>query len=434
MRRSPALVVLLSAIVLVAGFATPLRSANAQSTISVVSEQPENDYPQGVTFKITVRAPGDVKEARLLYQVAPDGVGATAVADCTGTGTVNCSYELVSGRGIFIIPGAEITYHWEITDADGGQTSTQPKLYVHQDTRFTFATLKQGNVTVYYHSGAQSQAQAVLQAAADTLQKVGQLEGTQVTFPVKVFVYTTAEEMQPSIAPGGSAPGVVILGEVVYSDTAMVSEDVETLDIVRHEVAHIVTAQATKGPYGIASWLNEGISVYSQTQVLSSHASALASAIKANRVLSMTQLNSSSTGSASDTVSLFYGEAGSIVKFLVDTYGPEKFAALLKTFKDGSTADNAFQTVYGFDALGLENNWRQSVGLPPRAASATPTVLATQQARGAITPVGGGPGTSAAAGSSSGGTNVTAIAIIGAMIVLVAAAAGTAIFAVRRRI
>jgi hypothetical protein len=432
MRRSPALALLLVAIALVAGLVAPLPRARAQAAITVVSEQPENDYPQGVTFKITVQAPGDVKEARLLYQVAPDGVGATAVADCTGTGTVNCAYELVSGRGIFIIPGAEITYHWEITGADGGQLSTPAKLYVHQDTRFIFATLKQGNVTVYYHSGAQSQAQAVLQAAADTLQKVGQLEGTQVTFPVKVFVYTTAGEMQPSIAPGGSAPGVVILGEVVYSDTAMVSEDVETLDIVRHEVAHIVTAQATKGPYGIASWLNEGISVYSQTQVLSSHASALASAIKANRVLSMTQLNSSSTGSASDTVSLFYGEAGSIVKFLVDTYGREKFAALLKTFKDGSTADNAFQTVYGFDALGVENNWRQSVGLPPRAASATATPRATEQARGAVTPV--GSGTSATSTSSSGGTNVIAIVIIAGMIVLVAAAAGTAIFAVRRRI
>jgi hypothetical protein len=178
--------------------------------------------------------------------------------------------------------------------------------------------------------------------------------------------------------------------------------------------------------------LNEGISVYSQTQVLSSHASALASAIKANRVLSMTQLNSSSTGSASDTVSLFYGEAGSIVKFLVDTYGREKFAALLKTFKDGSTADNAFQTVYGFDALGVENNWRQSVGLPPRAASATATPRATEQARGAVTPV--GSGTSATSTSSSGGTNVIAIVIIAGMIVLVAAAAGTAIFAVRRRI
>jgi Peptidase MA superfamily len=433
MRRSLALAVLVVMMAVLTGVITPARSTTAQGAITVVSEQPQNDYPRGVAFNITVRAPGDVKEARLLYQVAPDGVGAEAVADCTGTGTVSCSYELVSGRGIYIIPGAEITYHWEITGADGAQLSTESKVYVHQDTRFTFATLKQDNVTVYYHAGAQSQAQAVLDAAADTLTKVGQLEGTQVTFPVKVFVYTTAQEMQPSIAPGGSAPGVVILGEVVYSDTAMVSEDVETLDIVRHEVAHIVTAQATKGPYGIASWLNEGISVYSQTKVLSSHASALAAAIRNNTVLSMNQLNSSSTGSASDTVSLFYGEAGSIVKFLVETYGPEKFAALLKTFKDGSTADNAFESVYGFDQLGLENNWRQSVGLPPRAASATATPRATEQARGAITPVGGSGG-SATATSSGGGTNVTMIAIIAGMMVLVAIAAGTAIFAVRRRV
>ena len=46
---------------------------------------------------------------------------------------------------------------------------------------------------------------------------------------------------------------------------------------------------------------------------------------------------------------------------------------LLKTFKDGATNDDAFQQVYGFDALGYENEWRAAVGLDPRTASATPT-------------------------------------------------------------
>jgi hypothetical protein len=90
--------------------------------------------------------------------------------------------------------------------------------------------------------------------------------------------------------------------------------------------------------------------------------------------------------------------------------------------------------VYGFDQLGLENSWRQSVGLPPRAASATATPRATEEARGAITPAGGDSGTSATKTNSNGGTNVTAIVIIAVMIVLVAGAAGTAIFAVRRRV
>src|SRR5206468_12560353 len=125
----------------------------------------------------------------------------------------------------------------------------------------------------------QTQAQAVLDATAETIEKVGALEKTQVTFPVKVFLYTTADEMQPAIAPGGQGRGVQVLGEVVYSDTAMVSADVATLDIVRHEVAHIVTREATRGPYDIPAWLNEGISVYSQSKPLSGHDAALQSAI-----------------------------------------------------------------------------------------------------------------------------------------------------------
>ena len=284
---------------------------------------------------------------RLQYHLAPDGTGATAVATCTGAATQTCTHSLVSGAGITIIPGAEITYHWDIEDADGGKLSTDDKLYVHEDTRFTFQTLQQDNITLYYHSGSDSQARAVLNAAAETLEKVGALERTQVAFPIKVFLYETAEEMQPAIAPKDSGRGVEVLGEVVYSDTAMVSADHRTLEIVRHEVAHIVTREATKGPFGIASWMNEGISVYSQATTLSGHADSLETAIESDNVLSFKELNSSSAGSSGDTVGLFYGQAGSIVKFLVETYGADKFGDLIKVFKDGSTPDKAFQSVYG---------------------------------------------------------------------------------------
>src|SRR5205823_7788709 len=99
--------------------------------------------------------------------------------------------------------------------------------------------------------------------------------------------------MQPAIAPGGGIRGAVILGEVVYSDTAMVSVDNAPLDVARHEVAHVVTGVATKGPFGIALWLNEGTSVFSQSHILESEQSALDDAIARDRVLSMKELNSS---------------------------------------------------------------------------------------------------------------------------------------------
>lgn len=411
-------------------FAPP---AKAQDAIAVVSEQPRNEFPRGVSFTLSFTAPSAPKEVRIRYHLAPDGTGATAIATCSEAATVSCTYTLTSGAGIFIIPGAEITYHWEIEDTAGDKLATPDRLYVHEDTRFTFQTLTRDNITLYYHSGSTTQAQAVLDATAATLRDVGALEQAQVTFPVKVFLYTTADEMQPAIAPGGQGKGVQVLGEVVYSDTAMVSADVATIDIVRHEVAHLVTKEATKGPFGIAAWMNEGISVFSQTKPLTGHDTSLQAAIRADHVLSIKELNSSSSGSSGSTVGLYYGQAGSMIKFLVDTYGREKFAQLLKTFKGGSTADKAFQSIYGFDQLGYENAWRESVGLTARAASASPTAEATQEVRGAATPA-VKPTVTASTSNSDGGAPVVTIAIIVALAALLLAAVVAAGMVVMRRL
>ncbi len=406
----------------------------AQAPIIVVSDQTHNEFPRGVSFSVTINAAAPTKEVRLQYHLAPDGTGATAVATCTGAANVTCTFSLVSGNGITIIPGAEVTYHWEIEDTAGNKLSTDDKLYVHEDTRFTFSKLIQDNVTVYYHDGTSKQAASVLSAAAETLTKVGALERTQVAFPVKVFLYATADEMQPAIAPGGAGRGVQILGEVVYSDTAMVSADVSLLDITRHEVAHIVTREATKGPFGIASWMNEGISVYSQSHLLSGHAEALQSAIDSDNVLTFKELNSSASGSVSNTVGVFYGQSGSIIKFLVDTYGADKFADLIKVFKDGTTPDKGFQTVYGFDQLGMENAWRASVGLPARAGSAAPTAQPTQPSRAAATSAASaGTPRGALSSSSDSGTSVVTIAIIVALAaLLLAVVLGAATVVLRR--
>jgi len=433
LRRISVLALLLPMLVVAAAAAPMPRASAQQGGVTVVSEEPRNEFPSGVSFALAFTSAAEAKEVRIRYTLAPDGTGASGIATCTAGATTSCTYTLTTGRGILVIPGAEITYHWDITDAAGATTSTPDRLYVHEDTRFTFKTLKRDNITLYYHSGTDSHAQAVLDATAETLERVSVLEKTQVTFPVKVFLYDTADEMQPAIAPGGQGRGVQVLGEVVYSDTAMVSADVATLDITRHEIAHIVTRQATKGPFGVPGWLNEGISVFSQARPLSGHAGALQSAIDNDRVLSMKELNSSATGSSNSTVGLYYGQAGSIVKHLVETYGADKFAELLKTFKDGSTVDKAFQAVYGFDQFGLENEWRDSVGLAQREPSATAAPLATETSAG-TTPAPSATATSSTSSSSDGGASTVTIAVIVGLMVLVVVAAVGALLVVRRRI
>jgi hypothetical protein len=434
MSRSRVRMSFLMAMAVVLGVAVVAhRGASAQEAITVISETPRNEFPAGVTFSISFSAPAPEDQVRLRYELAPDGTGASGIAECSGTGTISCAYMLQSGRGIFVIPGAEITYHWDIEDQQGNTLSTPEKLYVHEDTRFDFRTISEGNVTVYFHAGTEAESAGVLAAAVETLASVGALEQTQVGFPIKVFLYETADEMQPAIAPGGGR-GVQILGEVVYSDTAMVSADVATLDITRHEIAHIVTGEATKGPFGIAGWMNEGISVYSQRQPLSGHEGALQAAIRNDRVLSMAELNSSATGSVASTVGLYYGQAGAIVKFLVDEYGAEKFALLLKTFKEGATPDDAFGQVYARDALGIENAWRASVGLDAREASATATPRPTADAGAEPTPRSGATSPDSPSGDGGDGAPVTAIVLIALLTAAIAGAGALAVKVARGRL
>jgi hypothetical protein len=189
-----------------------------------------------------------------------------------------------------------------------------------------------------------------------------------VDFPVKIWVYRTAAEMAPAVASRrGQGPDTSIqtLGEVGAADTALVSRDTTFMDVVRHELAHIVTGAAVrthKYIVDIPTWINEGISVFAQTGLLPSEEQAFTLAIQRNRVLPITSLNASARGSSND-VSIFYAQSGSIIAYLVKTYGEAKFGEFIEAMA-GDTTDKALQKVYGFDQTGLENLWRKVVGLP----------------------------------------------------------------------
>ena len=339
--------------------------AGAQSDVDVRESSARSDFPNGIVFTLEAASSAGFDDVRLVYEIAPDGVRATATADCTGGTLVSCTYDLGRSQRNLLIPGAEVTYFWRITAA-GETQATEPQLIVYEDDRFDFRTVSDGNLTLWWYSGSQDAAERVLAAGRETLDGIGTLLQIDVDFPVKIFYYASASEMAPAIIPSG-VEGIVTAGEVFYSDTAMVSGSAPD-EIARHEIAHIVIREAVRGPFGLPDWLNEGTAVFAQSQPLSDQSRALDSAIQSGDVFSVRSLSSASSGARPENVSLFYGQSYSLVAFLVESYGPEQFAQLFRTFKEGATTAGALEQVYGFDQDGLENAWRDSVGLGPRQA------------------------------------------------------------------
>ena len=362
-------------IALALGVALLLANTSLSSADGIVVEEnrARNEFPNGVVFTVALRSDAEITDVTFRYVIPPEGAGVYEEPECTSGERMVCTFNLASSPKLFLVPGANIVYHWQAEDAAGNTLETEAATFVYEDDRFEWKSLTEGNLTLNYYAGSDSEVRALMQTGIEGLQRMESLVGTSVHFPVKVFLYDSARDMGPASYSSQGQEGVITLGEVFFSDTAVIAADVVPHDVLRHELAHIVIRQAVEGPFGdLPAWLDEGTATYAQSEPLSNEEQALERAIDRNDVLSLRSMSSSSLGRTSENVSLFYGQSWSLVSFLVDTYDPAKFAQLFAVFKEGSTVDKALQQVYGLDQDGLENAWRESVGLPPRQ-TAKPT-------------------------------------------------------------
>ena len=294
----------------------------------------------------------------------PDGTAAIGRPEFDPAASVATSLEL-GGADLYLPPGTVIEYHWEATDADGDKGTSPPASFFYDDVRFQWTPLESNGVTVYYYSGSEGDAQAMLETAGTTLEAMSQLLGANVDFPVKVWIYESREDMRPALQPRSETyeESVTTLGTRVATDTVLMlgNDDLGTL---KHELTHVVTAQAGESPFGTMPWwLDEGTAVYGQGDP-GGFADAAEAAIRRGNVFSVRQITSGQGDP--DKVNLAYGQSWSIVKYLNETYGPEKFAQLFAEIKGGKRIDDALEAVYSFDQDGLDNEWRAANGLPPR--------------------------------------------------------------------
>lgn len=400
--------------------------AAAQSTPAITDGGVTNSFPDGMTFAVSAQSDSPIEELKLRYKILPDGTAAIGRPDFDPGTSVVTSLEL-GGEDLHLPPGTVIEYYWEATDADGDESRTETASFFYDDVRFQWTPLEADGVTVYYYSGSEGQAQAMLEAAGETISSMSQLLGGQIDFPVKVWIYDSVEDMRPALQRRSETyeASVITAGVRVATDTVLVLGNA-SFDTLKHELTHVVTAQAGESPLGtLPAWLDEGTAVYGQDDP-GGFQDAIEQAIDRGNVFTVRQITSSPGDP--DAVNLFYGQSWSLVKYLNDTYGPEKFAQLFAEVKSGKRIDDALEAVYGFDQDGLDNEWRAAHGLPPRE-----TPEPTEDAQ---------PGTTNGASESQdepqaedgGGTSAGVIIALAIGLVALAAAVGLAGWAVARRL
>ncbi|MFH1484979.1 MAG: peptidase MA family metallohydrolase [Chloroflexota bacterium] len=406
--------------------------AQSQQGISIVASTYENRFPGEAVFRLEAKSSAEIARVTLFYSFSNERGGSQAYAypEFSPGQQIEAEYTL-NTRKNYIPPGTEVTFFWRIEDAAGGKMDTSPSTFSYDDIRFQWRQLSEKGVSVYWYQGSEALAKGLLDAGLAAVKRLSAAAGIKYEHPMKIWVYASKSDMDPALPRRSDvySQQVVTLGVRLSADVlAILGNHPEVKETLAHELSHMVIHQAAEGPYGsIPAWLDEGLAMNAEEKVAERYNRLLQDAVKRDALISLQSL-SAPTGDPNQ-VDLFYAEARSVVKFLLDSYDHEKMRALLSAFKEGSHPDDALRKAYGFDSAELENLWRESLGLGPRP---TPAARGTQpQAIPSLVPLGlpTPPPTNSQPAAS---LDILSIAMAGAALLIAAAAAATAVLLLRR--
>lgn len=359
----------------------------ASPLITVTTNDVWIDFPEAIDFHVVaVTTDLMIQSAKLEYGLEGLTCGnvtslATPLFEPTTHLDLKWRWQVLEGNGI--PPGAHIWWRWNLTTVTGDVVTTPTTTAVFLDHWFVWQTLSQENLTVHWYRGPQDLGQQMLDAGLTAVEQLAADTGLRLDEPVDLYLYDEPFDLQISV-PGapGWAGGVAFPEYNIVLVTANKDHLDYGADTVRHELGHVVIGRLTFNCLNaLPTWLNEGLAMVAEGANANTYEETLTEAIQSDKLLSLPQLDGGFSVHT-DRALLSYAESYSIVRYLVDTYGPDQMLLLLQTFQTGKTPNQAFQTAYGFDLAGLADEWRVAVDASPRVevvqeVNASPTAVAT---------------------------------------------------------
>ena len=360
-------------------------SALAQGEgIRVISASVVSEFPEGMRFFIEAEGENDIEEISVRLKVGRNQNRAYEYFEFDKGASVEAElFWRTAVRGRYIPPGTIITYYFLVKDSEGNEFSTEDAEFIYYDARFEWEEVTDGPVAVAYHGPVRRRAEIILEAIMDTLDFMGPLLGADTTIPIRVTMYNNVKEMLEALPPGSST----IRRELITEGQAFT--DIGTLLVLgggrgatgtaSHELTHILNHRAGDSIIRrIPSWLDEGLAEFGNVAPGFSYDIALEFALGTDRLLPITSMPVL-PGDPEDVI-IFYGQARSIVEYMIVAYGSAAMRELLAVFREGVNMDDAIERVYGVSRIELENDWRELIGAPmyapPERDSARPTPIA----------------------------------------------------------
>ncbi len=370
---------IISATVLLAILA-PVPVHAAPAGFSVDRNRAVLDFPNTVTFQLTISAPNDIERIVLEYGVDRLTCGEVvgkAFPDFAPDARVETEWTWDMRQSGSEPPGARIWWQWRVTDAEGGEQLVERSEIVWLDTEHPWQEISGDTITVHWYEGGSAFGEDMLDSAAGSVRHINDLIDLQPDGMIDLYLYASYEDMRDAVLyepgwTGGQSYGeqnIIILGVPEgYEDWGKAA--------IAHELMHNVVDRFTFSCLvRIPSWVHEGLAMVSEGGPGEAGMAMLQDAIDDNDIFPLRSLGG---GFPEDTdkAELAYYQSYSVVDFLIRRGDAARMRSFLELLGFGMTADESLQKLFGFNVDGLDAAWRESVGaepLPQDALAPTPT-------------------------------------------------------------
>ena len=350
---------------------TGLRKGHAESSepFTVISAGAQSQFPDGLTFTIEIQSEIRIDDVRVTFEVGGRGTTQYAYLDLDQSNRplVNGEwFQRTNSNDRYIPPGSMIKYWFEIIDENGDSYFTEPENWRFDDARFEWDEVTVGTVTILYHGPVRTRAERLANTAVESLRLMAEVTGADTQTPIVMVLYNNNAEMIEAVVAKSLASSRELITEGQAFDlesVVLVLAGRSDVGTATHEMTHILVARAAGSRGSVPLWLNEGLAEYGNLDQTISYQRFLEWAVGTDRLIPLKSLRSF-PGDPNLTL-VAYGQGRSVVKYMIDEYGPEKMSELLSVLGTGIDIDDALNVVYGFGIFGLENKWRESIGADP---------------------------------------------------------------------
>jgi len=334
--------------------------AQADELVEVVDQSVEYSFGEEITFQIEYESNKPIESITLSIHAPglPTFVGAVSIP--------------AEGEGYFVyavsdrpLPAfSNINYDYQFILKSDEIVESPDYEFTYLDNRYNWQELIDEPFKIYWYEGEITLAQEVLDAAlhgqTKTLEMLMQPPDLQ---SIVIFIYSSAEEMQSSLAAVGqtwvSGYADPARGSVVVALPPAVDQPLEIQRLIPHEVAHILLYRFLGAEFSyLPAWLNEGFASQVEIYSLPENKLILERAYEGRDLIPFLHL-CQAFPTDPELARLAYAQSDALVEYIQQEYGLPGLQSLIYAYDQGVSCERGVEMAYGISLQTLDQNWQR---------------------------------------------------------------------------